>query len=94
MPRPLNGSVIETKWVYRNKINEQCQIVRNKARLVAKGYNQKFRIDFEESFVPVVKIEVTRILLAFACSNKFKLFQMDVKTNFLNRIIKEEVYLS
>ena len=50
VPRPLNDSVIRTKWVYRKKINEEGQIIRNKARLVAKGYNQEFRIDFEESF--------------------------------------------
>ena len=47
MPRPLNGSVIGTKWVYRNKINEKGQIVRNKVRLVAKGYNQEFEIDLK-----------------------------------------------
>ena len=69
--RPLNSSVIGTKWVYRNKINEEGQIVRNKARLVAKGYNQKFGIDFEESFAPVFRIEVIRILLTYACSKGF-----------------------
>ena len=85
--------MIGTKWVYRNKINEQGQIVRNKARLVAKGYNQKFRIDFEESFVPVVRIEVIRILLTYACSKGFQLQQMDVKSTFLNGYIKEDVYV-
>ena len=83
MPRPLNGSVIGTKWVYKNKINEQGQLVRNKAKLVPKGYNQKFRIDFEESFAPVARIEAIRILLAYACSNGFQLQQMDVKSVFL-----------
>ena len=93
MPRPLNGSVIGTKWVYRNKINEEGQIVRNKARLVAKGYNQEFSIDFEESFTPVTKIEDIRILLTYACSKGFQLHQMDVKSAFLNGYIKEDVYV-
>ena len=73
VPRPLNGSIIGTKWVYRNKINEEGQIIRNKARLVTKGYNQEFGIDFEESFAPVVRIEVIRILLAYTCSKGFQL---------------------
>ena len=59
--------------VYKNKINEEGQIVRNKARLVAKGYNQKFGINFEESFAPVTRIEVIRILLAYACRKGFQL---------------------
>ena len=71
--RPLNGSVIKTKWVYRNKINEESQIIRNKARLVAKGYNKKFGIDFEESFAPVARIEAIRILLTYVCSKDFQL---------------------
>ena len=73
VPRPLNGSVIGTKWVYRNKINEEGQIIRNKTRLVAKVYNQEFGIDFEESFVPVDRIEAIRILLAYACGKGFQL---------------------
>ena len=73
MLRSLNSSVIGSKWVYRNKINEEGQIIRNKARLVAKGYNQEFEIDFEESFAPVARIEVIRILLAYACSKGFQL---------------------
>ena len=93
VPRPLNSLVIGTKWVYRNKINEEDQIVRNKARLVAKGYNQEFGIDFEESFAPVTRLEVIRILLAYASSKGFQLQQMDVKSAFLNGYIKEDVYV-
>ena len=93
MPRLLNGSVIETKWVCRNKINEQGQIVRNKVRLVAKGYNQEFEIDFEKSFAPVTRLEVIRILLAYASSKGFQFQQMDVKSAFLNGLIKEDVYV-
>ena len=93
IPRPLNGSVIGTKWVYRNKINEKDKIVRNKVRLVAKGYNQEFKIDFEESFAPVARIEAIRILLAYASSKGFQLQQIDVRSSFLNSYIKEDVYV-
>ena len=93
VPRPLNGSVIRTKWVYRNKINEEGKIVRNKARLVAKEYNQEFGIDFEESFAPVARLEVIRILLTYASSKGFQLQQMDVKNTFLHGYIKEDVYV-
>ena len=80
MPRASNGSVIGTRWVYRNKINEEGKIIRNKARLVAKGCNQEFGIDFEESFAPVPRLEAIRILLAYASNKGFKLQQMDVKS--------------
>ena len=93
VPKPLNGSVIRTKWVYRNKINEEGKIVRNKVRLVAKGYKQEFRIDFEESFAPVARLEAIRILLTYASSKSFQLQQMDVKSAFLNGYIKEDVYV-
>ena len=73
VPRPLNGLVIGTKWVYRNKINEEGKIVRNKVRLVAKGYNQEIGIDFEESYAPVARLEVIKILLAYASSKGFQL---------------------
>ena len=71
--RPLNGSVIGTKWVYRNKINEEGQIIRNKAILVSKDYNQEFGIDFEESFAPIARLEAIRILSAFLCSHDIQL---------------------
>ena len=93
VPRPLNGSVIGTRCVYRNKINEEGKIVRNKARLIGKGYNQEFEIDFEESFAPVARLEAIRILLAYASSKDFQLQQIDVKSIFLNGYIKEDVYV-
>ena len=93
VPRSLNGSVIGTKWIYRNKSNEEGKIVRNKARLVTKGYNQEFGIDFEELYAPVARIEAIRILLAYAYSKGFQLQQMDVKSAFLNGYIKEDIYV-
>ena len=68
-------------------------VVRNKSRLVAQGFNQKEGIDYEETFAPVARLEAIRILLAFAVAKGFKLFQMDVKSAFLNGVIEEEVYV-
>jgi len=69
-------------------------IIRNKTRLVAKGYNQEEGIDYDKTFAPVVRLEAVRLLLAFACMSDFKLFQMDVKSAFLNGVINEEVFVS
>ena len=68
-------------------------VVLNKARLVAQGFYQKEGIDFEETFAPVARLEAIRIFLAFAASKGFKVFQMDVKSAFLNGFIEEEVYV-
>ena len=67
--------------------------MRNKARLVAQGFCQKEGIDYEETFAPVARLEAIRIFLAFAASKGFKVFQMDVKSAFLNDFIEEEVYV-
>jgi len=87
-------NVIGTKWVFRNKSDDSGIITRNKARLVAKGYNQAGGIDYDETFAPVARLEAIRLLLAFACMSGFKLFQMDVKSAFLNGIVNEEIYVS
>jgi len=80
--------------VFINNLDEAGVITRNKARLVVKGYNQEEGIDYGETFVPVARLEVVRLLLAFACMSGFKLFQMDVKSAFLNEFINDEVYVS
>ncbi|KAL4340046.1 hypothetical protein GQ457_08G026890 [Hibiscus cannabinus] len=72
-----------------NKLDESGNIVRNKARLVAQGYTQEERIDFDETYAPVARMEAIRMLLAFACHHEFKLFQMDIKSAFLNGFIKK-----
>ena len=82
VPRPNDQSVIGTKWVYRNKMDENGIIIRNKARLVAQGYNQQEGIDYEETFAPVARLEAIRMLLAFSCHKNFILYQMDVKSAF------------
>ena len=74
-------------------MDENGIIVRNKARLVAQGFNQEERIDNEETFAPVVRSEAIRMLLAFVCFKDFILYQMDVKSVFLNDFINEEVYI-
>jgi hypothetical protein len=84
---------VGTKWVFRNKQDEHGVVTRNKARLVAKGYAQVAGLDFEETFPPVARLESIHILLVYDVHHSFKLFQMDVKSAFLNRPIKEEVYM-
>ena len=93
VPRPKSHPVIGTKWVFRNKMDEDGIITRNKARLVAKGYSQEEGIDYDETFAPVARLEAIRIFLAFAAHMKFKVFQMDVKSAFLNGELQEEVYV-
>jgi hypothetical protein len=82
-----------TKWVFRNKQDEDGVVTKNKARLVTKGYTQVEGLDFGETYAPVERLEAIRILLAFATHHNFKLHQMDVKSAFLNGQISEEVYV-
>jgi hypothetical protein len=92
VPRP-NQNVVGTKWVFRNKQDEHGVVTRNKARLVAKGYSQVEGLDFGETYAHVARLESIHILLAYATYHGFKLYQMDVKSVFLNGPIKEEVYV-
>jgi len=87
-------NIIGTKWVYRKKMDEHGAITKYKARLVAKGYNQEEGIDFDETYAPVARLEVVRLLLAFSSIKGFRLFQMDVKSALLNSYINEEVFIS
>ena len=93
VPRPKNRTVIGTKWVFRNKMDETGIVTRNKARLVAKGYSQEEGINFDETFAPVARLEAIRIFLAYAAHANFKVYQMDVKSAFLNGELEEEVYV-
>jgi hypothetical protein len=86
-------NVIGTKCFFKNKQGEDGEIVRNEARLVAQGFSQVEGLDFSETFAPVARLEAIRILLDFAASKRFKLYQMDVKSDFLNGVIQEEVYV-
>ena len=91
--RPQDKNIIGTKWVFRNKQDEHGVVIRNKARLVAKGFAQVEGLDFGETFAPVARLEAIRILLAYASHHNMKLFQIDVKSAFLNGFINELVYV-
>ncbi|GJV48491.1 putative ribonuclease H-like domain-containing protein [Tanacetum coccineum] len=91
---PYGKKAIGTKWVYRNKKDERGVVVRNKARLVAQGHRQEERMDYDEVFAPVARIEAIRIFLAFASYMGFIVYQIDVKSAFLYGKIDEEVYVS
>jgi hypothetical protein len=93
VPRPTNKNVIGTKWVFKNKMNEKGKIVRNKSRLVCKGYAQVEGQDFDETFAPVARLEAIIIFLAYECHKNFKVYQMDVKSTFLNGDLEEDVYV-
>lgn len=88
MEKPNDKNIIDTKWIFKNKKDEHGTIIQNKARLVAKGYAQMERMDFEETFAPVARLESIRIILSITCHLKFKVFQMDVKSAFLNSVLQ------
>ncbi|GJU83255.1 putative ribonuclease H-like domain-containing protein [Tanacetum coccineum] len=94
VPRPDKVMAITLKWIYMVKLDELGGILKNKARLVARGYRQEEGINFEESFAPVARLDAIRIFLAFAAHMNMIVYQMDVKTTFLNGILHEEVYVS
>jgi hypothetical protein len=87
VPRPTDHNVIGTKWIFKNKLDEHGIVIRNKAHLVALGYTQIEGVDFDETFAPVAHLESIRILLSIACHLGFKLYQIDVKSAFLNGIL-------
>ena len=91
VPRPKDKNIIGTKWVFINKLNENGELSRNQARLVCRGYAQEEDIDYGETFALVARFEGVKILLAYATFKGFKVYQMDVKSTFLNGIQEEEV---
>ncbi|GJQ94925.1 retrovirus-related pol polyprotein from transposon TNT 1-94, partial [Tanacetum coccineum] len=94
VPPPDCAMIIALKWIYKVKLDEYGDVLKNMARLIAKGYRQEEGLDFEESFAPVARLEAIRIFLANATSKNMTVYQMDVKTAFLNGELKEEVYVS
>ncbi|CAL2244935.1 unnamed protein product [Prunus armeniaca] len=91
--RPFAKPVIGVKWVYKTKLNLDGTVQKNKARLVAKGYSQKPGIDYNETFAPVARLDTIRTLIALAAHKEWSLYQLDVKSAFLNGVLKEEVYV-
>nr|GEY67567.1 hypothetical protein [Tanacetum cinerariifolium] len=92
--RPLCKNVINMKWLWKNKRDEENTVSRNKSRLVAKRYAQKEGVDFEESFAPVARLEIVRLFIAYDVHKSFIVYKMDVKTAFLYGPLKEEVYVN
>nr|GEW61470.1 hypothetical protein [Tanacetum cinerariifolium] len=86
--------IITLKWIYKVKHDKFGGILKNKARFVARDYRQEEGIDFEESFAPVARLDAIQNFLAFAAHMNMVAYQMDVKTTFLNDILREEVYVS
>ncbi|GJT84726.1 retrovirus-related pol polyprotein from transposon TNT 1-94 [Tanacetum coccineum] len=90
VPRLDHVIIITLKWIYKVKLDELGGVLENKARLVARGYRQEEGIDFEESFSPVARLEAIRIFIAFVAHMNMIVYQMDMKTAFLNSILHEE----
>ena len=93
MDLPKGKDAIGVKWVYKTKSNVEGKIDRHKARLVVKGYKQKQGRDYDETFALVERMEIVRTMLSIAAQHKWKIYQMDVKSAFLNGVLKEEVYV-
>nr|GEX71659.1 copia protein [Tanacetum cinerariifolium] len=93
-PIDFSNFIMNRLGIYKVKLDEYGDVLKNKARLVAKGYQRKKGIDFEESFAPVSRIEAIRIFIANTTSRNMTIYQMDVKTAFLNGELKEEIYVS
>ena len=90
---PQGKEVIGVKWVYKTRRNVEGKIERHKARLVVKSYKQQQGRDYEETFAPIARMELVRTVLSIAAQKKWKVYQMDVKSTFLNGVLKEEVYV-
>ena len=93
VPRLVDKNVIGTKWVFRNKLDENGELIRNKARLVYKGYVKEEGMDNGDTFSHITRMEGVRTLLSYASYKGFKVYQMDVESTFLNGILEEEVYI-
>lgn len=81
------------KWVFKSKYHSDGSLHKHKARLVAKGYSQKQGVDFEDTFSPVARLETVRTFLALAAQLKWPIFQLDLKSAFLNGDLQEEVFV-
>eukprot|EP00253_Pinus_taeda_P008999 PITA_08999 len=90
---PKGKEVIGVKWVYKTKCNAEGKIERHKARLVVKGYKRQYGRDYEETFAPVARMEIVRAVPSIVAQNKWKVYQMDVTSTFLNGVLIEEVYI-
>nr|GEV54607.1 retrovirus-related Pol polyprotein from transposon TNT 1-94 [Tanacetum cinerariifolium] len=90
---PISRNIIAVKWIWKNKTDVENTVIQNKSRLVAKGYRQDEGIDFEESFASVTRLEAVKIFMVYAAYKNFPIYQMDVKTAFLNGPLKNKVFV-
>eukprot|EP01018_Ginkgo_biloba_P019960 Gb_12163 [translate_table: standard] len=93
MELPLDKDVIRTKWIYKTKYKFDGSINKHKERLVSKGYAQQEGVDYTETFEPVVKMDVIRTVLVLVAQHGSIIYQMDVKSAFLNGYVDEEIYV-
>lgn len=93
VPRPSDHNVIGSRWIFKTKLRANGTIDGHKARLVAQGFSQKHGINFEETFSPVVRLAIVRIILSLAAMHGWRLHQLDVKDVFLHGCLVEEVYM-
>jgi len=89
-PKPQQKNIIGTKWVVRNNLNEQGEVIRNKARFVAQGYSQQEGIDYTKTFATVARLEEIRLFLSYAVNHDIILYQMDVNSAFLMESYKKK----
>ncbi|GJV21729.1 retrotransposon protein, putative, ty1-copia subclass [Tanacetum coccineum] len=90
---PPDGKTIGSKWLFKKKTDMDGAVHTYKARLVAKGFTQTYRVDYEETFSTVADVRAIRIIVAIAAFYDYEIWQMDVKTAFLNGHLSEEVYM-
>lgn len=93
VPPPTDRSIVGSKWVYKVKKNHDGSVSKYKARLVAQGFSQEYRVDYSDTFSPIVRHTTIRIILAVATMNHWDLKQLDIKNAFLHGDSQEEVYM-
>lgn len=90
---PAGAKSTGVRWIYKTKLNEHGEVDKHKARLVVKGYAQRFGVDYTEVFAPVAHMDTVRLIIAIDASNNWGIYQLDVKSAFLQGELIEEVYI-